>query len=53
MEKPRNRLVSIALDPQSIERGTPDQEHERATAIYDLIEDNSFSLPDGARDPTG
>jgi uncharacterized protein (UPF0262 family) len=46
-----NRLVSIELDQASIERGTPDQEHERATAIYDLIEENSFALPDGRAGP--
>ncbi len=40
-----DRLVRVVLDQNSIERGTPDQEHERATAIYDLIEDNSFALP--------
>jgi uncharacterized protein (UPF0262 family) len=42
----RNRLTSVTLDEASIERAAPDQEHERAIAIYDLIEDNSFSLPD-------
>jgi uncharacterized protein (UPF0262 family) len=46
-----NRLVAIELDPASIERGTPDQEHERATAIYDLIEENSFALPEGREGP--
>jgi uncharacterized protein (UPF0262 family) len=51
MDKPRNRLISIILDQGSIERGTPDQEHERATAIYDLIEENSFGLPDGREGP--
>jgi uncharacterized protein (UPF0262 family) len=51
MSKPSNRLVSIVLDQGSIERGTPDQEHERATAIYDLIEENSFALPDGRDGP--
>jgi uncharacterized protein (UPF0262 family) len=51
MEKPRNRLISVVLDQASIERGTPDQEHERATAIYDLIEENSFSLPEGREGP--
>ncbi len=51
MEKPRNRLISVVLDPTSIERGTPDQEHERATAIYDLIEENSFSLPNMREGP--
>jgi uncharacterized protein (UPF0262 family) len=46
-----NRLVAVVLDAASIERGTPDQEHERLTAIYDLIEDNSFALPDGREGP--
>lgn len=36
------RLVSIELDPDSIARGGADVEHERATAIYDLLEDNRF-----------
>jgi uncharacterized protein (UPF0262 family) len=47
----KNRLVSVVLDPGSIQRGTPDQEHERLTAIYDLVEDNSFSLPEGQDGP--
>jgi uncharacterized protein (UPF0262 family) len=47
----RDRLVSIVLDDQSIGRGNPDQEHERAIAIYDLIEINSFSIPDIDRGP--
>jgi uncharacterized protein (UPF0262 family) len=37
----RNRLVDIELD-ESIGRSTPDVEHERAVAIFDLIEENSF-----------
>ncbi len=37
-----NRLVDIELD-DSIGRSTPDIEHERAVAIFDLIEDNRFS----------
>ena len=35
------RLSDIVLD-ESIGRSTPDVEHERAVAIFDLIEDNSF-----------
>ena len=35
------RLVDVELD-ESIGRSTPDVEHERAVAIFDLIEDNSF-----------
>lgn len=38
------RLISVTLDENSIGRGSADQEHERAIAIYDLIEENSFSL---------
>ena len=37
------RLVAITLDENSIGRSGPDIEHERAVAIYDLIEQNSFS----------
>ena len=51
MSEGANRLASIALDPASIERGTPDQEHERQIAIYDLIDENSFALPDHAGGP--
>jgi uncharacterized protein (UPF0262 family) len=40
-----NRLVAITIDETSIERGTPDQEHERQIAIYDLVEENKFALP--------
>ncbi len=40
----RNFLVSVVLDEASIGRGTPDQEHERQIAIYDLLEENSFAL---------
>jgi uncharacterized protein (UPF0262 family) len=36
------RLIDIALDA-SIGRSTPDVEHERAVAIFDLIEDNHFA----------
>lgn len=35
------RLSDILLD-ESIGRSTPDVEHERAVAIFDLIEENSF-----------
>jgi uncharacterized protein (UPF0262 family) len=36
----------VTLDEASIGRGTPDQEHERQIAIYDLVEANSFGIPD-------
>ncbi len=47
MSPRRDRLVSVELDETSIGRGSPDIEHERAIAIYDLLEDNRFA-PVGA-----
>jgi uncharacterized protein (UPF0262 family) len=47
----RNRLTAVTLDEASIGRGTADQDHERQIAIYDLIEDNSFTLPDQDKGP--
>ncbi len=35
------RLIDVVLD-ETIGRATPDIEHERAVAIYDLVEENSF-----------
>ncbi len=37
------RLAAVTLDEGSIGRSNPDVEHERAVAIYDLIEDNAFA----------
>ena len=42
-----NRIVAVTLDEESIGRSGPDIEHERAIAIYDLIEQNLFA-PEGA-----
>ncbi|MEX1108271.1 MAG: UPF0262 family protein [Dongiaceae bacterium] len=39
-----NRIAKITLDERSVVRRSPEVEHERAVAIYDLIEDNSFKL---------
>jgi uncharacterized protein (UPF0262 family) len=38
----KQRLVAVTLDEGSIGRSNPDVEHERAVAIYDLIEENVF-----------
>jgi uncharacterized protein (UPF0262 family) len=37
------RLVAITLDEGSIGRSNADVEHERAVAIYDLLEENVFA----------
>lgn len=36
------RLSEVTLDPNSIQQASPDIEHERAVAIYDLVEENNF-----------
>lgn len=46
-----NCLIGVTLDEASLGRGSPDQEHERAVAIYDLIERNHFALPDHESGP--
>jgi len=49
--KNKNRLVAVTLDEDSIGRSGSDIEHERATAIYDLIEENSFAPVDHDEGP--
>lgn len=41
-DESKRRLVEISLDDASIGKATPDIEHERAVAIFDIIEENSF-----------
>jgi uncharacterized protein (UPF0262 family) len=43
--------VAVTLDENSIGRSGPDIEHERAVAIYDLLESNSFAPESNARGP--
>ena len=43
----QNRIIAVTLDEESIGRSGPDIEHERAIAIYDLVEKNLFA-PEGA-----
>jgi uncharacterized protein (UPF0262 family) len=46
-----DRLAAVELD-DSLGRGpSPDAEHERAVAIYDLLESNSFKLLNGLGGP--
>jgi len=42
-DDPNSRIVAVTLDEESIGRSGPDIEHERAIAIYDLIEKNLFA----------
>lgn len=45
------RLVRLEIDETTIGRGTPEIEHEREVAIYDLLEKNSFALSGGVDGP--
>ena len=42
-ERSSQRLAAVTLDESSIGRSNRDVEHERAVAIYDLLEENSFA----------
>jgi len=48
---PSRRLIAVTLDEESIGRSNPDAEHERAVAIYDLIEQNTFAPAGHERGP--
>jgi len=37
------RIAAITLDEATVVRRSPDVEHERKVAIYDLVEENSFT----------
>ena len=47
MSEGDHRLAAVEIDPQSLGAATPDQEHEREVAVFDLLEENSFR-PEGA-----
>lgn len=40
----KRRIVHVALDEKTVVRRKPEVEHERAVAIFDLLEENDFSL---------
>lgn len=47
----RSRIVQIHLDERSVVRRRPEIEHERAVAIFDLLEENHFAPAGGAAGP--
>jgi len=38
------RIATIEIDPGSLAPSTPDAEHDRKVAIFDLLEENSFQV---------
>lgn len=45
-----SRVIEVTLDEASVGRHSPEVDHERQVAIFDLLEENFFELADG---PTG
>ena len=50
-EAARSRLVAVELDDSIGVQPSPEAEHERQVAIYDLLEQNHFALADGKPGP--
>ena len=50
-----SRISQIEIDDSNLPPPTPEIEQERKVAIFDLLEDNSFTLPDrdGRQVPAG
>ena len=48
-----HRLIDIKLDEKTLVRRAPEVEHERAIAIYDLLEENYFRPDGGFTGPYG
>ena len=51
MAEAEHRIVKIDLDERTVVRRNADVEHERAIAIFDLLEENTFALTGGAPGP--
>src|ERR1700740_2626626 len=45
------RIAGITLDERTVVRRNPDIEHERAVAIFDLLEENRFAPASGLHGP--
>jgi uncharacterized protein (UPF0262 family) len=46
-----NRLIAVEIDESIGRSASPEAEHDRKAAIYDLLEDNQFSLANGVDGP--
>ena len=47
----KTRIAQIFLDEQTVVNRSPQVEHERKVAIYDLLENNHFGLVNGPAGP--
>ncbi len=44
-------LIDIQMDDQGLANRSPDIEHEKRVAIFDLLQENHFALKDGTKGP--
>lgn len=44
-EDARHRIASVTLDEASLAAASANAEHERRVAVFDLVESNSFEIP--------
>jgi uncharacterized protein (UPF0262 family) len=51
MAEAARRIAQITLDERTVVRRNADIEHERAVAIFDLLEENSFAPVSGTAGP--
>lgn len=51
VSRDRRRIAGVTLDEHSVVRRNPDIEHERAVAIFDLLEENYFAPDCGFEGP--
>ena len=51
MTPEHNRLIAVEIDDSIGRSASPEAEHERKAAIYDLLEDNRFTLSNGVEGP--
>ncbi|MCP5084351.1 MAG: UPF0262 family protein [Alphaproteobacteria bacterium] len=49
----KNRLVTIELDESAFSSPSPDIDHERKVAIFDLLEQNEFTVVDESKTAEG
>ena len=50
-EQDASRIIGITLDEHTVVRRSPDIEHERTVAIFDLLEENHFAPVSGCNGP--
>lgn len=48
-----SKLIDVQIDDSNLPPPTPEIDQERKVAIFDLLEDNSFALPQGRNAPDG